>query len=121
MWHDAALQKETVQINSSLMALKDCVRAKAQVSNNAFNRPRPAVPLRAAGLRRVPGWRGVSQGLPHVPYRLSKLTQLLKQSFSDGSGKRRPRGHTAQHDTTRRTPRHATPEDSLPSQVATLC
>ena len=50
MWHDEKLQRETAEINTSLMALKDCVRERAR-------------------------------GAKHIPFRGSKLTQLLKSCF----------------------------------------
>jgi hypothetical protein len=59
-FHDRSLVKETQLINKSLMALKDCIRNRAL---SALNPDR----------------------YYHIPYRLSKLTLLLKvrhQSFS---------------------------------------
>ena len=54
--HDAARRKESAEINSSLMALKECIRARV---------------AQESGSSKV-----------HVPYRDHKLTQLLKQSFT---------------------------------------
>lgn len=54
--HDAARRKESAEINSSLMALKECIRARV---------------AQEAGATKV-----------HVPYRDNKLTQLLKQTFT---------------------------------------
>lgn len=57
--HDAARRKEGAQINSSLAALKECVRCKAtpKVGGNA----------------------------PFLPYRKSKLTHLLRACFEEGN------------------------------------
>jgi kinesin family protein 2/24 len=52
MWHDADRRKEGAQINASLMALKDCIRARVDGSDKSFS------------------------------YRKSKLTMLLKTSFA---------------------------------------
>ncbi|KAF7538882.1 hypothetical protein G7Z17_g12549 [Cylindrodendrum hubeiense] len=54
--HGAARIKETREINTSLSVLKDCIRGKAE-ANAAV----------AAGLRK-----------PHVPWRQSSLTKILK-------------------------------------------
>jgi hypothetical protein len=57
--HDAARRKEGAQINSSLSALKECVRCKAapKIGGNAL----------------------------FLPYRKSKLTHLLRACFEDGN------------------------------------
>lgn len=55
-FHDKSLIKETQLINKSLMALKDCIRNRA---------------LSAVNLDQY----------YHIPYRLSKLTLLLKDAF----------------------------------------
>jgi len=55
-FHDRSLVKETQLINKSLMALKDCIRNRAL---SALNPDR----------------------YYHIPYRLSKLTLLLKDAF----------------------------------------
>ena len=52
---------ETKLINVSLMALKDCIRARSIASN--------------------PG----TSGVPHIPYRRSKLTLLMKDVFGKKS------------------------------------
>jgi kinesin family protein 2/24 len=58
--HDAARRKEGAQINSSLAALKECVRCKARGKANS-----------AAG--------------SFLPYRKSKLTHLLRACFEDSN------------------------------------
>lgn len=55
--HDASRMKEAAEINSSLMCLKDCIRLRATAE------------LSGKEIR--------------VPYRSSKLTQVLKDSFVD--------------------------------------
>jgi kinesin family protein 2/24 len=57
--HDKTRMKETKEINSSLMVLKDCIRARTN----------------AAGV----GHDGI-----HVPYRRNKLTLLMKDVFDIG-------------------------------------
>ena len=54
--HDAQRRKESAEINSSLMALKECIRARVAADKSGAK--------------------------VHVPYRDNKLTQLLKQSFT---------------------------------------
>ena len=61
-FHDKDLVKQTQQINKSLMALKDCIRNRAlSAVNEDMN--------------------------IHIPYRNSKLTLLLKESFELMSNK----------------------------------
>jgi kinesin family protein 2/24 len=62
-FHDKELVKQTQAINKSLMALKDCIRNRALIALN------PSKKL-------------------HIPYRGSKLTLLLKDSFELDSTKR---------------------------------
>jgi kinesin family protein 2/24 len=59
MNHDAERRKETAQINSSLMALKEVIRAVALTKD--------------------------TESKIHIPYRGSKLTRLLKDCFIDES------------------------------------
>ena len=54
--HDTARMKETKEINSSLMTLKSCIRARTTAA--------------AAG-----------QGSTHIPYRSNKLTLLMKVRY----------------------------------------
>ena len=61
-FHDKALQKQTKEINKSLMCLKDCIRNRALQAMN---------PTKTF----------------HVPYRNSKLTMILKDSFELRSSK----------------------------------
>eukprot|EP01012_Entosiphon_sulcatum_P022324 TRINITY_DN2725_c0_g1_i1.p1 TRINITY_DN2725_c0_g1~~TRINITY_DN2725_c0_g1_i1.p1 ORF type:complete len:554 (-),score=70.45 TRINITY_DN2725_c0_g1_i1:187-1848(-) len=56
MYHDAERRKECAHINSSLAALKECIRQQR---------------LNAAG-----------DGAGHVPFRSSELTRLLKDAFT---------------------------------------
>lgn len=58
--HDKARMAETKEINKSLMALKECIRARTMAS-------RPGAGAEA-----------------HVPYRRSKLTLLMKDVFDVG-------------------------------------
>ena len=59
--HDKARMNETKEINSSLMTLKSCIRARTAAS-------------------------GVGQGSTHIPYRSNKLTLLMGVlSFYDSS------------------------------------
>uniref|UniRef100_A0A7S2AZM4 Kinesin-like protein n=1 Tax=Octactis speculum TaxID=3111310 RepID=A0A7S2AZM4_9STRA len=60
--HDKARMAETKAINQSLMALKDCIRARTMASR----------PGAGAGAEQ------------HVPYRRSKLTLLMKDVFDVG-------------------------------------
>ena len=57
--HSKERMAETKEINSSLSALKECIRARTQAS--------------------MPGAGGL-----HVPYRRSKLTLLMKDVFDIG-------------------------------------
>lgn len=56
--HDAVRMKEAADINSSLMALKECLRQRAATS-------------------------GKSRGKVRIGYRASKLTQVLKSAFTE--------------------------------------
>ena len=58
--HDRALIKETKAINTALMALKDCIRARSDAAASA-----------AIG----------GAATTHVPYRSSKLTLVLRDAF----------------------------------------
>jgi kinesin family protein 2/24 len=62
-FHDKDLIKQTQHINTSLMALKECIRNRALAAINPDN-------------------------IPHIPYRNSKLTLMLKDSFELESTKR---------------------------------
>ncbi|OAF99795.1 P-loop containing nucleoside triphosphate hydrolase protein [Paraphaeosphaeria sporulosa] len=66
--HGADRMRETKQINISLSALKDCIRAKAQSDN-------------AATL----GKEKLGQKVPHIPFRQSALTRVLKHVFDPAS------------------------------------
>ena len=57
--HDSARMKETKEINSSLMALKSCIRSRTEAS-------------------------GPGKGNTHIPYRSNKLTLLMKDIFDVG-------------------------------------
>lgn len=61
--HDAQRMKETREINASLSVLKDCIRGKAEADAGAKGRK------------------------PHVPFRQSALTKVLKHVF-DPAGMR---------------------------------
>ena len=61
-FHDKALILQTKEINKSLMALKECMR------NRALSAMNPSKSY-------------------HIPYRNSKLTLLLKESFELSSRK----------------------------------
>lgn len=62
--HDHLRMKETKEINSSLMVLKDCIRARTNAANASEN--------------------GRRSGDIHVPYRRNKLTLLMKDVFDIG-------------------------------------
>ena len=62
--HGADRMRETRQINISLSVLKDCIRAKAE-ADTARN-------LNAENL---------NQKVPHIPFRRSALTRVLKHVF----------------------------------------
>ena len=66
--HGADRMRETKQINISLSVLKDCIRAKAEVDN--------AMTLDGEKL---------GQKVPHIPFRQSALTRLLKHVFDPAS------------------------------------
>ncbi|TVY56771.1 Diatom spindle kinesin-1 [Lachnellula cervina] len=66
--HGADRMRETREINISLSVLKDCVRGKAKADI-----------LNSSG-RRKPG-----QKLPHIPFRQSALTKVLKHAFDPAS------------------------------------
>ncbi|TVY92818.1 Diatom spindle kinesin [Lachnellula willkommii] len=66
--HGADRMRETREINTSLSVLKDCVRGKAQADI-----------LTSSG-RRKPG-----QKIPHIPFRQSALTKVLKHAFDPAS------------------------------------
>lgn len=57
--HDSVRMKETKEINSSLMTLKSCIRARTTAA-------------------------GPGQGRTHIPYRSNKLTLLMKDIFDVG-------------------------------------
>ncbi|KAF2114049.1 P-loop containing nucleoside triphosphate hydrolase protein [Lophiotrema nucula] len=68
--HGADRMRETRQINISLSVLKDCIRRKAQAdTTTSLNRGKPG------------------QKLPHIPFRQSALTRVLKHVF-DPAGAR---------------------------------
>lgn len=60
--NNAARMAETVAINTSLMTLKSCIRARTCAT------PPPATGAAGAGV-------------PHIPFRSSKLTLALKEAF----------------------------------------
>jgi kinesin family protein 2/24 len=66
--HGAERMRETRDINISLSVLKDCIRGKAQADT-----------LISSG-KRKPG-----QKLPHIPFRQSALTKVLKHIFDPAS------------------------------------
>jgi kinesin family protein 2/24 len=69
--HGADRMRETRQINISLSVLKDCIRGKAQAD---------AAILLNGGQR--------DQKLPHIPYRQSALTRVLKHVFDPTSARK---------------------------------
>ncbi|KAH7119891.1 P-loop containing nucleoside triphosphate hydrolase protein [Dendryphion nanum] len=66
--HGAERMRETKQINISLSVLKDCIRAKAEADT-------------AASLH----GEKLSQKVPHIPFRQSALTRVLKHVFDPAS------------------------------------
>lgn len=66
--HGADRMRETKQINISLSVLKDCIRAKAEADT-------------ATTLYR----EKLGQKVPHIPFRQSALTRLLKHVFDPTS------------------------------------
>lgn len=66
--HGADRMRETKQINISLSVLKDCIRAKAEADT-------------AKTLYR----QKLSQKVPHIPFRQSALTRVLKHVFDPAS------------------------------------
>jgi kinesin family protein 2/24 len=68
--HGADRMRETRDINISLSVLKDCIRGKAQADT-----------LISSG-KRKPG-----QKLPHIPFRQSALTKVLKHVFDPASNR----------------------------------
>jgi kinesin family protein 2/24 len=66
--HGADRMRETREINMSLSVLKDCIRSKAQ-----------ADALRSSGKRQSEG------KMPHIPFRRSALTKVLKHVFDPTS------------------------------------
>lgn len=66
--HGADRMRETKQINISLSVLKDCIRAKAEADTTTTqNREK------------------LGQKVPHIPFRQSALTRLLKHVFDAAS------------------------------------
>lgn len=66
--HGADRMRETKQINISLSVLKDCIRVKAQADTaTTLNREKPG------------------QNVPHIPFRQSALTRVLKHVFDPAS------------------------------------
>jgi kinesin family protein 2/24 len=66
--HGADRMRETREINISLSVLKDCIRGKAQADS-----------FTSSGRRR-PGLK-----MPHIPFRQSALTKVLKHVFDPAS------------------------------------
>ena len=64
--HDQVRMKETKEINSSLMVLKECIRARTNAANASAN------------------GGGSGSVDVHVPYRRNKLTLLMKDVFDIG-------------------------------------
>lgn len=73
--HGAERMKETREINASLSVLKDCIRAKVEADALA------AVALTASKSEKM------KMKKPHVPFRQSALTKVLKHVF-DPAGTR---------------------------------
>jgi kinesin family protein 2/24 len=69
--HGAERMRETRQINISLSVLKDCIRGKAQADATIL----------LNGEQR-------DQRLPHIPYRQSALTRVLKHVFDPMSARK---------------------------------
>jgi kinesin family protein 2/24 len=67
MHHDAKRQKETAEINSSLHALKECIRC---------------IVLKKLALKRAGGNVDAAKHV-HIPFRGSNLTKILRRSFVD--------------------------------------
>ena len=83
----AAQHRESADINFSLMALKDCFRAHAagrrQASAAAAAAPQPPS-LRPNGVPApVAAKPARDKAPPHIPYRRSRLTQVLRKCFTD--------------------------------------
>lgn len=73
--HDAERMRETLQINKSLSVLKDCMRGKAEADAREmldWQRPKDAKSQK-------------KRPHPHVPFRQSPLTKLLKHVFDPAS------------------------------------
>jgi kinesin family protein 2/24 len=68
--HGADRMRETRQINVSLSVLKDCILGKAQ-----------------AGSAMLLNTEGSGQKIPHIPFRRSALTRVLKHVFDPASAR----------------------------------
>jgi kinesin family protein 2/24 len=69
--HGADRMRETREINTSLSVLKDCIRGK----------------MKADALKFLAGAKSKQKKPPHIPFRQSALTKILKHVF-DPNGKR---------------------------------
>jgi hypothetical protein len=70
-YHDRVTQLQTAEINTSLMALKECLRTKSIISKNYKKEGKSE--------------ETSQQVAPHIPYRNSNLTKILKESFESKS------------------------------------
>lgn len=71
--HDAARMRETLQINRSLSVLKDCIRGKAEADARTLSGTGPSER------------KTQKRASPHVPFRQSALTKMLKHVFDPAS------------------------------------
>jgi kinesin family protein 2/24 len=86
--HDKATQLEGAEINKSLLCLKECIRALGGADGYGLTKPTPSSahwkqPTTVKKAAAVSAGNGevASATQRHVPFRGSKLTRLLKDSF----------------------------------------
>jgi hypothetical protein len=82
-YHDRVTQLQTAEINTSLMALKDCLRTKSMIYSNRKEKKKKEEEKEEE--EELQPQRGEvtsrSARAPHIPYRNSNLTRILKESF----------------------------------------